>query len=432
MPVLTVGVSYRRAPVDLLERLTFGPDDYGKAYRQLSEIDSIREGVVLSTCNRVEIYAEVGSYHAGAADLKRFLVDSREVSPEELAGPLYSHYDDEATEHLFRVAAGIDSMVLGEPQILGQVRAAHRRAEAEGSAGPVLSMLFRRAIRAGRRARAETAIAASPAGFVDAALSLAKRELGGLAGRVVAVIGAGHMSSLAVRAALDAGARDVAVLNRSLPGAERLAAREGGRPGTLEQLAMVLGEADLVLSATGATGVVITARTVRAGLRLAKRPHGLGRPLLLMDLAVPRDVEPGVSRLPGVRLASIDDLHPIVANQSAASGAEVAKVEAIVAEESRRFAEWRRTARLAPLIQALRDRGESVQAAELARVAPRLSGLSPREREAVESLARGIVAKLLHRPIVKVKELSGSGPASSDSHARVLAELFGIDLRPNP
>src|SRR5918996_1623410 len=194
MPVLALGVSYRAAPVELLERLTIPEEQESKSYRRLQGLESIRESVILSTCNRIEVYADVTLYHQGFLDLKRFLTEQSEVPAEQLAEPLYSHYEDDASEHLFAVASGLDSMVLGEPQILAQVRAAFRRADAEGGAGPVLTDLFpraRRAVRAGRRIRAETAIGASPAAFVDAGAELAGDHLGGLPGRSVLVIGAG-------------------------------------------------------------------------------------------------------------------------------------------------------------------------------------------------------------------------------------------------
>ena len=198
MPILALGVSFRRAPVELLERLAFGTDDYPKAYGRLrDDLDSVQEAVVLSTCNRVEVFGEVSSYHAGFLDLKRFLAESREVPAEEFGEPLYSHYEDQAAEHLFSVAAGIDSMVLGEPQIFAQVRDAYRRAESERATGPVLSALFRGAVRAGRRVRSETAIGTAPSGFVEAGAALAERDLGGLRDRAVAIVGAGAMATLA-------------------------------------------------------------------------------------------------------------------------------------------------------------------------------------------------------------------------------------------
>ncbi|MGH2724743.1 MAG: glutamyl-tRNA reductase [Actinomycetota bacterium] len=420
MPVLALGVSYRRAPLELLDRLALGDDEYAKAYHRLAGLDSVREAVLLSTCNRVEVFAEVGRYHQGFQDLKRFLSEDREVDPDELAEPLYSHYEDQAAEHLFSVAAGIDSMVLGEPQILAQVRSAIRRAESEGAAGPVLGALFRQAVRVGRRARSETAIGASPAAFVEAGAVLAGGFLGGLEGRSLLVVGTGKMSALAIRTLRGQGVGDVLVLGRKPRRAERLASRAGARHGSLEDLGPALARADLVVSSTAATGPVISARAVASAVR------GRHRPLFLLDLAVPRDVDPGAADVPGVRVADIDALRSLLAEAHAGAEDEVGRVRAIVAEEIRRYATRRRAARLAPLIEALHARGDRVRDAELGRVASRLADLSDREREAVEALARGIVRKLLHDPVVRLKELSGRG--LDDPYAAGLAELFDLDL----
>jgi glutamyl-tRNA reductase len=427
MPILALGVSHRRAPVELLERLTFGRDDYPKAYGRARELPAVREAVVLSTCNRVEVFAAVPSYHAGFQDLKRFLSESRDVPFEDFAEPLTAHYESDAAEHLFRVAAGIDSAVLGEPQILSQVRAAFRTAQAEGAVGPLLSALFRGAIRAGRRARAETAIEASPSALIAAGVELAARAIGPLSGRPAAVVGAGAMAALAARHLRDLGLAPIRIVNRSPERARRLAVRAGAEALALQHLDRAVAEADLVVSSTAATGVVIGVETVRRAL--AARD---GRPLFLLDLAVPRDVDPAVRTLDGAHMADIDDLGRAVeaerAEHEADGGdagwaAEIAAVEAIVAQEVERFESWRRASRVAPLIQALLARADDVRAAELARQAPRLAGLTDREREAVEALAGGIVGKLLHEPIVRLRERPG--PAG-DALARALAELFGI------
>ncbi len=423
MPILALGVSYRRAPVELLERLAFADDEYSKAYRRLLDLDAVLEGAILSTCNRVEVFAEVTTYHAGFLDLKRFLSEAREIPPEDFSEPLYSHYEDDAVEHLFRVAAGLDSMVLGEPQILSQVRAAHRRAGAEGAIGANLSALFRGAIRTGRRARAETAIGASPAAFVEAGATMADRVLDGLAGRSVVVVGAGGMAALAVKHLRERGVGHIRVVNRNLDRAKRLAERAGGDHAGLDVLASELAHADLVVSSTGAAGVVIGVDALREAFSTNGRS---GRPLFMLDLAVPRDIDPGVLGVEGVHLADIDDLRGLLAEQNAPATLEIERVRAIVGEEATRFRSWRRAARLAPLIQALRERGDRVHATELARVAPKLASLSEREREAVESMARGIVAKILHDPIVKLRELSA--PGAGDSLARAVAELFGLEL----
>jgi glutamyl-tRNA reductase len=419
MAVLSLGISYRRAPVSLLERLSFGDEDYAKAYRHLSQLESVHEGVILSTCNRVEVYGEVTHYHQGFQDLKRFLAESREVAYEDFAEPLYSHYEDDAAEHLFSVAAGLDSMVLGEPQVLGQVRAAVRRARAEAAAGPAMSALFDQSVRAGRRARSETAIGASPAAFVDAGADLAEKYLGGLNGRSIVVVGAGTMGALATRRLVDRGAGDVLVLGRRPDRARRVAEKVGARAGGLDAVDEGLAGADMVVSSTAATGIVIGLDSV------TQRADG-GRRLFVLDLAVPRDVDPGVRELPGVRLCDIDDLRDIVAGGGSGTAREVARASAIVREETRRYAARRREARLAPLIEALHERGEEVRAAEIRRLASRLAALSEADRRAVDAATRRIVRRLLHDPVTRLKDLAGRG--LDDPHAQALAELFGLDL----
>jgi glutamyl-tRNA reductase len=420
MPVLALGVSHRRAPVELLERLAIPEEEEPKAYRRLEGLDGIRGSVVLSTCNRVEVYAEVPLYHQGFQDLKRFLTEHTEVPVEELAEPLYSHYEDDAAEHLFSVAAGLDSMVLGEPQILAQVRAAVRRAQAEGAAGHALADLFRRAVRAGRRVRAETGVGASPAVFVEAGAEIAAQHLGWLEDRSALVVGSGEMAKLAARTLRRHDVGNMAVISRRPVRAERLARVVGARHGGLVELEQWLAGADVVMSSTAATGAVITAGAVR------RARGGSDRTLFVLDLAVPRDVEPEVGALPGVALADIDDLRETVAGRRGDVTDEVRAAREIVAEETRRYGVARRTARLAPLIEALHARGEEIRTEEVRRLASRLAALSEREREAVDGLTRRIVRRLLHDPVVRLKDLSGRG--AGEPTARTVAELFRIEL----
>ncbi|HLE42873.1 MAG TPA: glutamyl-tRNA reductase [Methylomirabilota bacterium] len=419
MPILALGVSHRRATVELLERLAFGDDDLVKAYRRALDDDAIEEAVILSTCNRVEVYASVPAYHAGFLALKRLLCESRGVSPDQLAEPLYSHYEDGAAGHLFSVAAGLDSMVLGEPQILSQVREAHRRARAEEAVGAALTTLFHSAARAGRRVRAETGVGAAPDAFVEAGTRLAEETVGELAGKRAVVIGAGQMSALAAKHLRSREVGPVRVLNRSPERARALAERTEAEHGDLSGLAEALARADLVISATGAWGVVVHEPTVRNAMR------GRDRPLFILDLAVPRDVEPSVGSIGGVRLVNIEGLRDVLA-AAAETSEDIAQGNRIVDEEVRRFSIRRRSEHLAPLIRALRERGDAVLTAELSRFRSELAALTPDEREAVEALARGIVAKLLHDPIVRLKERSG--PGAGDAYANALADLFGIEI----
>jgi glutamyl-tRNA reductase len=414
MAVLCLGVSFRRAPLDLLERMAFGEDDLTKAYRRAADDEAIGGCVILSTCNRVEAYAEVPAYHAGFLALKRLLAESREIDPEDLAEPLSSHYERDAADHLFAVAAGLDSMVLGETQIASQVRDALRRADA--AAVPELTALFHAASRAGRRVRAETSLGAAPDAFVSLGADLAEEALGHLRDRSVAIVGAGQMASLAAKHLRRRGVGDVAVLNRSIDHARTLAGRVQGAALDLSALPSALGDADLVVSATGAAGTVIGADAIRDARA--------GSPLVLLDLAVPRDVESAAADLPGVRLIDIVDLRGQIDERDEATAADIARAHEIVAEEVLRWVARRRADELAPLLKALRSRGDDVMRAEVHRYASRLAGLTPDERDAVRSLARGIVAKLLHDPIATLKDRS-EGPHGP--HAKLLAELLGLD-----
>jgi glutamyl-tRNA reductase len=420
MPILTLGISFRRAPIELLERLSFADDELVKAYRHALDLDAVDEAVILSTCNRVEIYANVPSYHAGFLALKRVLGETRGIAAEELAEPLYSHWEQDAADHLFAVAAGLDSMVIGETQIHAQVREALRTADAEGASGPAVRSLFHAAARAGRRARAETSLGAAPDAFIASGADLAEEVLGDLRGRNVVVVGAGRMAGLAVTQLRGRNVGSIRVLNRSVERARVLAERTGDDYASLDVLPTAIAEADLVVSATGAAAAVIDAESVGAALARAR-----AGPLVLLDLALPRDVDPEVETLDGVRLIDIRTIRERLMAQSEAVADEIARAHEIVAEEVRRWVVRRRSAALAPLIRAVQARGEEAVRSELARNAGRLADLTPQERQAVEALARGVAAKLLHDPIVELKERSE--PGADDLHAKLLIELLRLD-----
>jgi glutamyl-tRNA reductase len=415
--ILGLGVSFRRAPVELLELLAFDDADLTKAYHHARDLEGVDEVVVLSTCNRVEVYGSVASYHTGFLALKRVLVETRHVEPDAIADPLYAHWDRDAADHLFSVASGLDSMVLGETQIQSQVRDAFRWAEAEGAAGPALASVFHAATRAGRRVRNETALGAAPDAYVGLGADLAEDALGSLAGRATVVIGAGTMAGLAIRHLRGRDAGPIRILNRSSERAQALAGRTGVEHGGLEGVPDALLEADLIVSATGAAGHVIA----RDALRRAAAGRA-GRALVVLDLAVPRDVEPGPD-VDGVVVFDILALRERIGDRSPETAEVVARAEDLVADEVRRWTIRRRGDELAPLIRAIRERGDAVVTAELLRFTSQLSGLEPEERDAVEALARGIAAKLLHDPIVGLK-----GHADADrAHAKLLAQLFALD-----
>jgi glutamyl-tRNA reductase len=420
MAILILGISFRRAPIELLERLAYSDDDLTKAYRHVRDLAGLDEAVMLSTCNRVEVYGSVANYHAGFMALKRLLLDTRSVDPDELAEPLYSHWEREAAEHLFAVAAGLDSMVLGETQIHAQVREAARRAAAEGAAGHTLTGLFHAAARTGRRVRQETSLGAAPDAFVDLGLDLAEETMGGVASRDVVVVGAGQMAALAVKHLRRRGARRVLILNRSVEHARAVADRTNAEHGDLDALPDALRQADLVVSATGAAGHVVRHAPIASAMQGCHN-----RPLVLLDLAVPRDVDPEAAYVEGVRVIDIVSLRERISDGKPQTARDIEAATAILADEVRRWVVRRRGDELAPLIRAVRRHGEDVVARELDRFASRLSSLTPDERAAVEGLASGIAAKLLHDPIVELKERSE--PGSERIHARVLGELLGVE-----
>jgi len=419
MGILCLGISFRRAPVELLEQLAFTDDDLTKAYSFALDQPGVEEAVILSTCNRVEIYGRVVSYHTGFLALKRVLGETRGVGAGALAEPLYSHWERDAADHLFAVAAGLDSMVLGETQIHSQVREALRRAQGEEAAGPTLTGVFHAASRAGRRVRQETSLGAAPDAFVALGADLAEEALGRLPGRDVVVIGAGQMAALAVKHLHRRGVGPVRILNRSLEHARALAERTNAAHGDLEALPDALRHAELVVSATGAAGHVVHADAV--GSAMVDRAD---RELVLLDLAVPRDVEPTCAAVPGVHVIDLATLREAVTRHDPETAEGIARAHELVGEEVRRWVARRRGDDLAPLIRALRQHGEAVIDAELARVRARLTGLDADERAAVEALVRGVAAKLLHDPIVGLKERVE--PAREREVAALLSKLLGL------
>jgi glutamyl-tRNA reductase len=417
LSVLVVGLTYRAAPVALLERFAFDSSSLPKALHQLTSSEHVREGAILSTCNRVEVYALVTGYHAGLAELRRFLAEAHHVAAEEFGSLLESRYEEDAVDHLFAVASGIDSMVVGEPQILSQVREAFRVAGDEGAAGPVLSALFRQSIRVGKRARAETAIGKTVKTFAGAGADFARAELGTLDGKTVLVVGAGKMSDVAARRLVREGAT-VLVANRTPARARALAERIGGRDLPITSLAEGLTRADLVLSSTGSPDPLITRDMVADAM--GRRGD---RRLVLLDLAVPRDVDPEVRSLDRVSLRDLDDLREALM-PGPEQLREVDSVRAIIGDEVPRFTRWQRAHHLAPLLAALQTHAEDARAKELKRAGARLADLSDGEREAVELLTRSIVAKLLHGPVSAVKHKAGT--AEGEALARALRELFDL------
>ena len=422
MAILTLGVSFRRAPIELLERLAFADDDLVKAYRDALDLEGVDEAVILSTCNRVEIYANVASYHAGFLALKRLLTETRGVRREELAEPLYSHWEQDAADHLFAVASGLDSMVLGETQIYAQVREALRTAEARGRIRPrALTALFHAAARAGRRVRQETSLGAAPDAFVALGADLAEDAAGGLRWPRRGRRGRGQMAALAVKHLRQRGVGPVRMLNRSLEHARALAERTSAEHGDLDAAPR---------RDRGSRPGRSRHRRRRAGdpaRGRGRRARRTGRrPLVLLDLAVPRDVEPETA----VRRGGPRDRHRLAPRATRRARRRDGRRHRARPRDRGRGgpalggAPARRRARTADPRDAAR--GDEAVRAELDRFASRLAELTPEQREAVEALARGVAAKLLHDPIVALKERSEPGHRR-DLHARLLAELLGVD-----
>jgi glutamyl-tRNA reductase len=414
--VLVLGLSYKTAPLDLLERVAVAAEQLPKALTSLLQREHVEEAVVLSTCNRVEVYAHVSRYHGGVKDLRDFFADWSGTPPEDFASLAYDYYDDRAATHLFSVASGLDSMVVGERQIALQVKQSLQAAEAEAATGRLLATLFRQALRVGKRTRAETGISAGASSMVDVGLDAAAQVLGDLTGRAVLVVGAGKMGGMAARR-LAGQAEHLIVANRTEEKGRRLAERVGARLVDLDHLGAGLREADLVVCSTGAPMPVVDAEAVAAAM--AGRPD---RPLVLLDLAVPRDVDPACAAVPGVTVLDVDAIRALT--DTGSTGGEVAKARALVEEEAERYAAWTRGVRVEPTIAALRSRAEQVRTAELQRLAARFRDLDDRERDALEALTQGIVNTLLHEPSIRLKRIADR--RGGDLYATALRELFDL------
>src|SRR4051794_16522447 len=375
-----------------------------KALHDLAGREDLSEVLILSTCMRTEIYAVAHRFHGALVDIRNFLSAWSGFPPEAFGDHLYSFYDDAAAAHLFKVAAGLDSAVLGEGEILGQVREAWEEARANGTAGPVLGNLFRHAVEVGKRARSETAIARGTTSLSQAAVAMASEHLGGLAGRRILVLGAGDMGEgMAQALASSSGVDEVLVANRNYARAAALATRIGGHPLPLSGLAGALEDVDVLLTSTGSADVLLDADDVAAVMH---ERHG--RPLLIVDIAVPRDVDALAGAVDGVTLLDMNDLKAFAEAGIEGRRGEIDRVLEIVTEEVERYWATASARTVAPLVVDLRRRAEAVRQAELDRFRARLEGLDERERVAVEALTNGIVNKLLHGPTVRLKETSGT------------------------
>jgi len=433
MSVLVVGLSHRSAPVAVLERAAVTGDALGKLLRDVFHAEHVAGTFTVSTCNRVEVYAEVDKFHAGVSVICEMLARHSGVALPELTPHLYVHYEDRAVQHLLSMTCGLESMVVGESQILGQVRRALALARKHQTIGHTLDELGTLALRTAKRAHTQTGIDRAGANLVTVGIGLAATSLAAppvpdaatpLDGRTVLVVGAGSMSALAVATAARLGAAGIVVANRTRERAERLAASAGGTTADLHDLVPALAAADLVISCTGAAGLVITADMVTAALS-ERQASGSARPLVLLDLALPHDVDPKAGRLPGVTVISLESLQDAGASLAASQAEDVAAVRAIVAEELAARASARHAARVAPTVVALRAKAVEVVEAELARLAGKLGEIDDRTRAEIAQAMHRVMDKLLHAPTVRVKELAGS--PGGDSYEAALRVLFDLD-----
>ena len=464
MSVLVVGLSHRSAPVAVLEQAAVTGDALGKLLRDVFHAEPVAGTFTVSTCNRVEIYADVDKFHAGVSVICEMLARHSGVGLPELTPHLYVHYEDGAVQHLLSMTCGLESMVVGESQILGQVRRALALARKHQTIGHTLDDLGMLALRTAKRAHAQTGIDWAGANLVTVGAGLAAAALATLATaggaatatpgaaapgtpgaaaslapgaaappgpaamaldrRTVLVVGAGSMSGLAVATAARLGAARVLVANRTMERAERLAASVGGTTADLHDLTPALAAADLVISCTGANGLVITADLVTAALK-ERRPAGGGRPLVLLDLALPHDVDPKTGDLAGVTVIGLESLQDAGALLAASQAGDVAEVQAIVAEELAARASARHAARVAPTVVALRAKAVEVVEAELARLAGKLGEIDDRTRTEIAQAMHRVMDKLLHATTVRVKELAGS--PGGDSYEAALRVLFDLD-----
>jgi glutamyl-tRNA reductase len=419
MSIVVLGVNYHTSPVTLLEKVMIPVPAMSEALRVLSSHSDIREVVVLSTCNRTEVYAVAERFHGAHTDILQFLCETSGLSADEITPHLYSQYDDDAVVHLFEVAAGIDSAVLGETEIVGQVRDAWDFAMKQGTSRSTLNLLFRYALESGKRARTETGISRSTASVAHAAVEMSEEILGTLKGKRVLVVGAGEMGEGVAGALSRAGTDSITVLNRTISRAEELAKKIGARVSDFGNLESELTTADVVLACTGAGGVIIDHEL------MVRVRQGVSTPILVVDIALPRDVAASVAELPGVTLRDLDHLSDWAQRGIDKRASEVGQVRQIIGEEVDRFLLDQTQRQAAPLVAQLREVVESIRTAEMERFESALSSMTPEQRELVESISHGIINKMLHVPSVRLREAAGTPQGERLSAA--VRDLFSLD-----
>lgn len=421
MNLVVVGVSHKTAPVEVREQISFPKARIGEAIGRLRSVPGVMECVILSTCNRVEVYGVVAETSDGLEGIRDFLASHQAtLRPEELFSHFYVRMGTDAIGHLFRVASSLDSMVVGEPQILGQVKRAFDLAQVHKGTGRLLNRLFGKAISVAKRIRTETGIGESAVSVGSIATELATKIFGRLEGKTVLLVGAGEMATIAARHLMDAGVRDVVIASRTLARAEELAAHFHGRAMAIEDLAGALDRMDIVLCSAGAPRVLITPEMLKPVLK--SRRH----PLCLIDISVPRNIDPAVNDLEGVFLYNIDDLEGVVKENMSARHAEITRAESVIIRHVVATANFMKTLDAVPTIVAIRGKAEEIRRSEIERVAPKLSDLSPEEWKIIDAVTQSILNKLLHAPTVAIKhDMAARDGAMTIEAARRLFNLDG-------
>ncbi|MGN7939643.1 glutamyl-tRNA reductase [Virgibacillus sp. 6R] len=420
MHIVVVGLNYKTAPVEIREKLNFQPDELADAMKQLKNEKSILENVIVSTCNRTEIYAVVDQLHTGRYYMKNFLADWFGMDKEKITPYLTIYEQDGALEHLCRVACGLDSMILGETQILGQVRTSFLLAQENHTVGTIFNQLFKQVITLAKRSHSETEIGANAVSVSYAAVELAKKIFGELKTKHVLILGAGKMGELAAQNLHGSGVGQVTVMNRTLQKAEELATRFNGEAKGINELQCALIEADILISSTGAKEFVVTKEMMTHVEKMRK-----GRPLFMVDIAVPRDLDPLLAELESVFLYDIDDLQGIVEANLEERKQEAEKIELLIEAEIVQFKQWVNTLGVVPVISALRQKALSIQAETMQSIERKLPNLSERERKVLNKHTKSIINQLLRDPIVKVKELSAE--ANAEESLELFMKIFNIE-----
>jgi glutamyl-tRNA reductase len=418
--VVVVGINYKTAPVEIREKLTFSEPELADAMKQLQQQKSILENVIVSTCNRTEIYAVVDQLHTGRYYIKAFLADWFHIDLDMLAPYLNVLENEAAVEHLFRVASGLDSMILGETQILGQVKTSYLLAQEAGTTGTIFNHLFKQAVTFAKRAHSETEIGAHAVSVSYAAVELAKKIFGDLSSKHVLIIGAGKMGELAAQNLYGNGVKKVTVVNRTLEKAEQLAKKFSGTAKSLSELSCALLEADIVISSTGAKGYIITKEMMAPLDKMRK-----GRPLFMVDIAVPRDLDPALAELESIFLYDIDDLEGIVQANLAEREKAARQIGNMIGTELVAFQQWLQTLGVVPVIAALREKALAIQAETMKSIERKLPHLSERDRKVLNKHTKSIINQLLRDPILRAKELAAE--PNAEEALQLFMKIFNIE-----